>query len=696
MIEIDQESCRNLETALSCEWLETNGIGGFSSSTITGLNTRRYHGLLTAATKPPVGRLVLLSKLEETLIVDGRRYELSANQYPGVVHPQGFKYQTGFRLDPFPVFTYEVEGVRLEKSVFMVQEENTTVVQYELMRGATSGTEHDSIKLELRPLIAFRDYHSTTHENGALNPHVESENGLTTVKPYTDLPALHFAHGEPETDTNGFWYRNFQYVVEQERGLDFAEDLFSPCAFTFDLTGNSKAIIIASTERRDVGEANAYRKAELERRKVLSGKSALEAGQLVNTLTAAADQFIVARERGQTVIAGYHWFADWGRDTMIALPGLTLARGRGEIAKSILAEFANHVDQGMLPNRFPDTGETPEYNTVDATLWFFEAVRSLLAYTNDYELVRPNLYTVLSDIIDWHVKGTRYNIQVDDDGLLYSGEPGVQLTWMDAKVGDWVVTSRQGKPIEIQALWYNALRVMENLAAEFRDTQAKKNYAAMADNARTSFNKIFWHEEVGCLYDVVNGDARDASIRPNQVIAISLENSMVSKARAESILRVVERELLTPRGLRTLSPCDPNYIGRYEGDPRSRDGAYHQGTVWPWLMGPFITAYVKTFGKKAGRRFASDWLSNFEEHLREACLGQVSEIFDGDAPHEPRGCVAQAWSVAELLRAVAFIRSVARPTVRPKNMEGKPRLSTSPISFDVRRGNFIRRKRSVD
>ncbi|HZM99391.1 MAG TPA: amylo-alpha-1,6-glucosidase [Pyrinomonadaceae bacterium] len=648
MIEIDQESCRNLESAMSREWLETNGIGGFSSSTIAGLNTRRYHGLLTAATKPPVGRLVLLSKLEETLIIDGRRYELSANQYPGAVHPQGFKYQTGFRIDPFPVFTYEVEGVRLEKRVFMVQGENTTIVQYEVQE-SSEGRTAEAILLEVRPLIAFRDYHSAMHENGALNSKVETQDRSTTVKPYSDLPALHFAHDAAQIDTNGFWYRNFQYAVEQERGLDFAEDLFSPCAFTFDLNASEKVTIIASTERRDVDKADAYRQVETERRNLLSGKS--EADHLITTLSTAADQFIVARERCKTAIAGYHWFADWGRDTMIALPGLTLATGHPEIAKSILAEFASHVDQGMLPNRFPDEGETPEYNTVDATLWFFEAVRALLQYTNDFEFVRNNLYAVLTNIIDWHVRGTRYQIHVDKDGLLFSGELGVQLTWMDAKVGDWVVTPRKGKAVEIQALWYNALRVMEALAEKFGDKANQKQYKTMAASARKSFNEQFWNEQAGCLYDVINGDDRDASIRPNQVLAISLINSMLSNARAKSILGVVERELLTSRGLRTLSPGDLNYIGRYEGDPRSRDGAYHQGTVWPWLMGPFITAYVKTFGAKIGRKFAIQWLSTFQDHLKEACLGQVSEIFDGDAPHAPRGCVAQAWSVAELLRA---------------------------------------------
>lgn len=649
MIEFDQESCRDLNVALTREWLETNGIGGFSSSTIAGLNTRRYHGLLTAATKPPVGRFVLLSKLEETLLIDGGRYELSSNQYPDVIHPQGFNYQTGFRLDPFPGFTYEIEDVRLNKSVFMVQGQNTTVVQYELEQ--SFATNNHDIKLEVRPLIAFRDYHGTTHENNALNPQIKMEQGQISFMPYGGLPTLHLAHNLAGVDTTGFWYRNFQYAVERERGLDFAEDLFSPCALTFDLNATKTVSIIASTERHSASYADSYRQNEIERRSIVN-KDADATNRLVSLLRSAADQFIVAREQGETVIAGYHWFADWGRDTMIALPGLTLVNRRWDTARDILAEFASHVDQGMLPNRFPDAGEAPEYNTVDATLWFFEAVRSFMDYTGDYEFVRTSLYSVLQDIINWHIKGTRYGIHVDEDGLLSSGEPGVQLTWMDAKVGDWVVTPRYGKPVEIQALWYNALRVIEDLAGRFNKPNAKQEYGAMADKARASFNKLFWNEQAGCLYDVVNGEIRDASIRPNQVIAISLKNSMVAKDRATGILRVIERELLTPRGLRTLSPSDPNYIGRYEGAPATRDGAYHQGTVWPWLMGPYITASVKTLGRKAGRRLAVAWLENFQQHLHEAGLGQVSEVFDGDTPHVPRGCIAQAWSVAELLRAI--------------------------------------------
>jgi predicted glycogen debranching enzyme len=647
MIQVGAEICKDLDKALTREWLETNGLGGLASSTIVGLNTRRYHGLLTAALRPPVGRFVLLSKLEETLIVGGRRVELSANQYPGVVHPQGHQYLTQFRLDPFPVFTYEVEGIEIEKSVFMVHGENTTVVQYKL-----AGDHRESPLLELRPLIAFRDYHSTTHENNAINAQVRTETGLATLMPYQGLPALHFAHNAEQLDATGHWYRNFEYRVERERGLGFVEDLFNPFVVTFDLSQRAPAAIIASTERRDVNRVAEYIQTEINRRQTVLAAAPSD-DECVRDLVAAADQFIVARGEQKTIVAGYHWFTDWGRDTMIALPGLTLVTGRADIAKSVLLAFARHVDRGMLPNRFPDAGERPEYNTVDAALWFFEAARALLQYTQDYEFVRANLYHVLAGIITWHVRGTRYGIRVDDDGLLVSGEPGVQLTWMDAKVGDWVVTPRHGKPVEIQALWYNGLRIMEHLAHEFDDEEAEERYAEMAARAHQSFNRLFWNEGAGCLYDVVDGDARDASIRPNQIFAVSLPHTMLSREKAKRVVDVVERELLTSVGLRSLAPGDPQYRSRYEGDPRSRDSAYHQGTVWAWLMGPFIAAYIKANrGTKKSRQQAAQWLADLRAHLNEAGLGQVSEIFDGDAPHRPRGCIAQAWSVAELLRAL--------------------------------------------
>jgi len=659
MIQFPQETCGNLDAALRREWLETNGLGGFASSTIVGLNTRRYHGLLVAATKPPVGRVVMLSKLEETLFIGNLSFDLSANRYPGVVHPQGFRYLKHFRLDPFPIFTYQIEGIEIEKTVFMVHGENSTVVQYELTKN-NHPERIENLRLELRPLLAFRDYHSTTHENGAINREIEQRAGLATFAPYQGLPSLNLAHNAVELRQTGDWYRNFEYDAERERGLDFSEDLFNPCVFGFDLRLRPQASVIASTEPHDTAQAAEFRAAEIARRKNVVASAPIE-DAFVQDLTVAADQYIVSRGDQKTVIAGYHWFSDWGRDTMIALPGLTLPTGKPEVARSILRTFAQHVDQGMLPNRFPDAGETPEYNTVDATLWFFEAARAYLAYTGDAEFVSNELYPVFAGIVSWHVRGTRYGIKVDSSGLLSSGEGGVQLTWMDAKVGDWVVTPRRGKPVEIQALWYNALCVMENLAGTFADEPGQKHYRNMATVASASFNRLFWNENTGCLYDVTNGAPPDPSIRPNQIFAVSLTNSMLSPERAKNVVEKVQEHLLTPYGLRTLAPSDPQYRGRYTGSPVERDAAYHQGTVWPWLLGPFVTAYVKVNGgSDAARRQASEWLAPLRAHLTDGGLGHISEIFDGDAPRLPRGCIAQAWSVAEILRTyVEVVKGIA-------------------------------------
>ncbi|HEY2115325.1 MAG TPA: amylo-alpha-1,6-glucosidase, partial [Candidatus Angelobacter sp.] len=352
-------------------------------------------------------------------------------------------------------------------------------------------------------------------------------------------------------------------------------------------------------------------------------------------------------------IAGYPWFADWGRDTMISLPGLTLLNGRSDIAKSILRNFARHTDMGMLPNRFLDSGEEAEFNAVDATLWFFESARAYAAATGDYEFLRQELYPVLNQIIEFHIKGTRYNIKVAENGLLNGGAPGAQLTWMDVKIGDWVVTPRSGKPVEIQALWYNALRIMEDLAARFGDEELRKKYSNLASLASSTFNRVFWNKDAQCLYDVVNGGPPDGSIRPNQIFAVSLHHSMLSPERARAVVEVIEKELLTPVGLRTLSPADPRYCAKYEGNQFSRDSAYHQGTVWPWLLGPFVSAYVRVNdGTAQSRARAHELLRGIEQHLTQAGLGQISEIFDADPPHHPRGCFAQAWSVAEILRAL--------------------------------------------
>jgi predicted glycogen debranching enzyme len=665
MIRFGQDVCGNPDASLRREWLETNGIGGFASSSINGINTRRYHGLLVAATKPPVGRFVLLSKFEETLRVGNQAFDLSANRYPGVLYPQGFRYLKEFRLDPFPIFTYEIDGIEIEKTVFMRYGENTSVIQYTLKSPLRS-----DLFLELRPLIAFRDYHSLTHENGSIDGRVDLQPNRISITPYQGLPTLHLTHNASSIDNAGYWYKNLEYAAERERGLDYAEDLFNPCVLRFDFGQNRTAPVIASTNDIDVRDATKYRAEELNRRRKVVSNLPVD-DPFVKSLVAATDQYIVSRGDQKTVIAGYHWFSDWGRDTMIALPGLTLPTSRFDVARSILRTFAQHVDRGMLPNRFPDEGEKPEYNTVDATLWFFEAVRAYLAYTGDFDFVRNDLYPVLADIINWHVRGTRFGIKVDPSGLLACGEPGVQLTWMDAKVGDWVVTPRRGKPVEIQALWYNALCIMEQLAERIGDDPARKRYSNMAALTKWSFNRLLWNENGGYLYDVVNGGPPDASIRPNQILAVSLPHTMLTPERASQVVATVQQHLLTPYGLRSLAPTDPQYRGRYEGDGVGRDSAYHQGTVWPWLLGPFITAYIKVHeGAASARQQAEKWLTPLQEHLFDAGLGHISEIFDGSSPQRPVGCIAQAWSVAEILRA--FVEDIKAIEPRKRNNAPAP------------------------
>ncbi|MGC2697894.1 MAG: amylo-alpha-1,6-glucosidase [Candidatus Angelobacter sp.] len=637
-----------MASALSREWLETNGLGGFACGTVAGANTRRYHGLLTAALNPPGGRMLLLSKLEETLVLGDLRIDLSTNEYPQTIYPAGYQYLVGYRQDPFPTWAFAVEGTILEKTVFMLQGSSSVQVEYKIV---DIPADREAV-LEVRPLIAFRDYHSTTHENSALNPSIEINPNIVSVQPYASLPQLHFANDADSIEPTGSWYRNFLYRIERERGLDFIEDLFNPLVFRWKLIQNRTATVIASTERRDVRQAAAVRAAELNRRQKLISAAPVN-DPFVQQLTLAADQYLVRRGQDWTVIAGYPWFTDWGRDTMISLPGLTLYNDKADVAKSILRNFARRTDMGMLPNRFLESSETAEFNTADATLWFFAATRAYAAATNDHAFIRAELYPILTQIIDFHVKGTRYSIRMADDGLLHAGVPGAQLTWMDAKIGDWVVTPRSGKPVEIQALWYNALRIMEALAARFGEEDRRKEYSSMAAAASGSFNRLFWNPEANCLFDVIDSGPPDASIRPNQIFAVSLHYSMLSTEHARAVVETVERELLTPVGVRTLSRSDRAYHAMYEGDQYNRDSAYHQGTVWPWLLGPFITAYVRVNGgTAAARSHAHKLLSGLEAHLTEAGLGQISEIFDGDPPHCPRGCFAQAWSVAEVLRAL--------------------------------------------
>jgi predicted glycogen debranching enzyme len=646
MIELDASICGRFESASSREWLETNGIGGYASSSVSGANTRRYHGLLVAATRPPLGRMVLLSKFEETVSIDGEEFEISCNQYPGKVHPEGYRFLTRFRLDPFPIWTFNVAGIEIERKLFMVHGENTAVVSWSV-KHRKKGDEK-RIELEIRPLLAFRDHHHLRHEDAAFDGAYEVDENLVSVSASAGMPRLYLAHNAEAIEHQGYWYHDFEYAIERERGFDDSEDLFQPFRLRFDLAADAR--VIAAAEPKQIGDAKAFEASEISRRAGLIESSG-GVNEFEKQLVRAADQFIVSRGTGKTVIAGYHWFSDWGRDTMIALNGLTLATGRADIAKSILTEFSKHISEGMLPNRFPDVGEQPEYNTVDAILWFFEAIRAYAETTGDHAFIRKILYDELAEIIDWHVRGTRFQIHVDADGLLYAGEEGVQLTWMDAKIGDWVVTPRTGKPVEIQALWYNALRVMADFAGGLGKKADQAKYAKMAAKAKTSFNKQFWNKDEECLFDVVNDQGCDASIRPNQIFAVSLPHTMLSAATARNVVDKVEAELLTPVGLRSLSPKDPHYAAIYIGSPFDRDAAYHQGTVWGWLIGPFVDAYRRVHSQDArSRARVSEIVAGFKAHLSESMVGQVAEIFDADAPHKARGCAAQAWSVAELLR----------------------------------------------
>ncbi|CAN5266861.1 amylo-alpha-1,6-glucosidase [soil metagenome] len=649
MINFAADICRQLEQAARREWLETNGLGGFASSNINGMNTRRYHGLLVAATRPPTDRAVLLAKLEETLIVGDTRFDLGTNRYPNeTIHPQGYLLQTGFRLDPFPIFTYRAGEVELEKTVFMRHGENTTVIRYRLLAG-----EETRAMLELRPLLAFRNYHWLGHEHHELFAPLKIEDGLLRVMRKDKFGgALYLAHNARLVSIEGDWYRNFEYAEEQARGFDFQEDLFNPCLLNCELNGGGMCDVIASTERHNAREAMLFEERERWRR-----RSDVEAvwsrDDYTHQLCAAADQFVVARGADlHSVIAGYHWFTDWGRETMISLTGLALALNRLDTAREILLAFASHLNGGLIPNRFPDSDEEPEYNTVDGTLWFVNAIGEYLRRTHDLQFVGENLYPVLKEIVRCHVQGTHYDIRIDDDGLLRAGHPGVQLTWMDAKVGDYVVTPRTGKPVEIQALWHNALRIVEETARRLDDEETAIQCGALAAQARESFQASFWNEAAGCLYDYIDdAGVPNADLRPNQILAVSLPHAILDGERARRVVETVERELLTPYGLRSLSPHDPAYRGRYEGGPYERDTAYHQGTVWGWLIGPFITAYLKVHRRTpASLANARRMTQFFRTHLAEAGLGQVSEIFDGDPPHTPRGCIAQAWSVAELLR----------------------------------------------
>ncbi|MEP7262950.1 MAG: amylo-alpha-1,6-glucosidase [Bacteroidota bacterium] len=654
-ITLNKNSLSDFNNALTYEYLETNGFGGWSSSTVINAHTRRYHALLMAAVNPPLERYAVVSKLEETLVIDGNRVELSTNLYQEKhIDPEGYVYIESFSKNYFPEWILEANGVRIKKTLAIISEANTVVITYEVLEC------DDVFQMELLPLLAFRDYHHLSGKNENVNKNYSFINNTFHAKPYEGNPSVYIAVTGSTFNEKFDWYNRFYYQVEEDRGQDCMEDLFTYGNFSLTLNKGQQICVIVSIDNISGQDAFALIATELERRKALVK---LSPSGIERTLTLAADQFIVKRNADQkTVIAGYHWFGDWGRDTMISLPGLCLSTGRYDDAKKILSAFAETVSQGMLPNRFQDYSGEPEYNNVDGTLWYFIAIYKYLLATNDQDFVLEKLLPVLDDIINWHYKGTRYNIHVNSDGLLYSGENGVQLTWMDAKIDSWVVTPRTGKAVEINALWYNALMIYSELLLLSGNISSANNFSANADNVKKMFNTLFWNEEAGCLYDVVDHNYNDETIRPNQLLAISLPFQLVDKVKALSILNIVQEKLYTPVGLRSLDPEHPTYKGIYSGDQLHRDAAYHQGTVWSWLLGSYVDALMKS--EDHGIKEANKVISNFAYHLCEAGLGTVSEIFDGNAPHAPRGCIAQAWSVAEILRVIKEYSLTVKTVIR--------------------------------
>jgi predicted glycogen debranching enzyme len=662
LLDFGREICGNLAIAESREWLCTNGIGGLASGTVSGILTRRYHGVLVAALKPPVGRALLVAKLDETATYGGATYALGANRWAGgVLDPQGYRHIERFRLDgTSPVWTFACADALITKRVWMEQGANTTYVRYELARAS------EPVTLAVRALVNHRDFHSTTRGAG-WQMRVESVAGGLRVQAFEGARPFVVLADSAKAEPDHTWSHGFDLALEAERGLDAADDHLSAGMFTATIEPGAALTFVASAETAPSldGERAWERRREHEAHVLSAWRRARPAGERapawIQHLVLAADQFVVARPlpddpASMSVIAGYPWFGDWGRDTMISLPGLAVCTGRDEVARRILLTFARFVDRGMLPNVFPDSGAAPEYNTVDAALWYFEAVRAHHARAGDRALVEQ-VFPVLQSMIAAHVSGTRYGIGMDAaDGLLRAGEPGVQLTWMDARVGDRVVTPRIGKPVEINALWYNALQAMAGFARLLG--RAPAEYERMAERVERGFER-FWNAEAGHCYDVIDGpDGDEAAFRPNQIFAVSLEASPLAKDRQRRVVDACARHLLASFGLRSLAPGDPSYRGHYGGGPPERDGAYHQGPVWGWLLGPFALAHLRVYGDAETAR---GFLAPMAHHLADYGVGSIAEIFDGDPPFAPRGCPAQAWSVAETLRAWEVIAGMPAP-----------------------------------
>jgi predicted glycogen debranching enzyme len=657
---------------LSAEWLEADGLGGFASGTSTGIRTRRYHALLLTATTPPSGRMVLVNGFDAWVETPNGKFSLSSQCYlPDVIGGDGAMRIEAFDWNPSPHWIFKLEdGTRIEQEIFVPKGQPLTCISWTIL-----GPRKD-VKLFVRPFLSGRDYHSLHKSNPAFRFDAKIGPGQVAWHPYDGVPAVS-AITNGEYSHEPLWYYNFLYEEERARGLNCEEDLASPGIFSWDLSKGKAALILTTKEhasakwpkRADALDLHTkLREGEKNRRAAFPSK-----------LHRAADAYIVPRGEGKTIIAGYPWFTDWGRDTFIAVRGLCLATGRLEDARDILLAWTNVVSDGMLPNRFPDRGERPEFNAVDASLWFIIASYEYLQAakgSKTFKSDREALAGAIEAILEGYSKGTRYGIHLDDDGLLVAGERGVQLTWMDAKVGEWIVTQRAGKPVEVQALWLNALKIASEFSPGWTDSY---------ERCLNSFRERFWNEAAGCLYDVVdvnhNRGEVDSSFRPNQILAVGgLPFSMLGQVQAMQVVAAVEERLWTPLGLRSLSPDDKCYSPHYHGGVTERDGSYHQGTVWPWLIGPFVEAWVRVRGatNQAKREARNKFLAPIFAHLEEAGLGHISEIADAEPQHTPRGCPFQAWSVGEVLRLDKIVLAESPETTRSPKARRKIAQTPQP------------------
>ena len=665
--------CQNPQEASTREWVISNGRGGYASSTILGMNTRRYHGLLVAAIRPPVGRVVMLSKVEETLVVPGGRHELSTNQYGTVMHPEGFRYLAEFRLDPCPTFFFRAGEILLQKTVFMLPGENATVIGYTLLKAQTP------VELWVRPLAAGRDFRQLSKENNGLQGLIEESPGTVSLRLYENLPPLVIHHNAELVEQSPCWYKNFEYLQESREGAPFLparsaaarirEDLWSFGVLRYLLKVGESCTLVASTGRRGTIEF-AFHERRLENTQMVVAQtaSAPGVGPLSARLSWTAESFVAGsvvqpgKPAESYLTAGFPWFSPWGRDALVALPGLALCTGRYELARNLLQTLGSQVDGGLLPVRYSEEDGSPEYDSADTSLWFFWAVWHYWKVTRDVRFLAKKLIDPLQEIMQGYLEGTRYGIGMDEDGLIRLSDEDLPLTWMDARepaggeaMPGPAVTIRSGKPVEINALWYCALMVMAALSERLGLKQSR-SYVKLSKLVHQNFVRNFLSPQ-GFLYDRIAASGPDAVLRPNMLIAISLPFTPLSKAQARGVLAAVEQHLLTPAGVRTLSPEQPAYRGRFEGDLRDRARAYHQGTIWTWLIGPYVSAVCRTRGlTRATQSALAAQLKPYRAELEQRCLGAVAELRDGDFPHTPRGGLSQAWSTGELLRAIREAR----------------------------------------